>query len=112
MAVMTTAEKNRLRRLNQVLRRLSIPERLSNLSDDGTYIGSLGAATGITGTGWTINSDSVKPKIAFSAPDTGTGDFTLTIAAPATLGANRSIGLPEPGAGTFYLAVTTSADGT
>jgi len=113
MAVLTTPEKRRLRGLHQAFRALVLDARLSKLDSDGTYTGALGSdVTSTTANALTINSDSSNPKVKFSVPDTGTGDYTLTIAAPGTLAANRTVTLPDPGSGTFYWAVTTNSDGS
>jgi len=113
MAVLTSAEKKRFRRLHQVFRKLALDARLSKLDSDGTYTGALGSDVSSTNANaFTINNDSSYPKLKFDVPDSGTGDFTLTLAAPATLGADRTVTYPDPGAGTFYWAVTTNSDGS
>jgi hypothetical protein len=47
--------------------------------------------TGTTGSSFTADSDAATPKMAISGDSAGTGDFTCTVKAPATLTANRTL---------------------
>ena len=113
MAVPTTNELSRIRRMNPVASSVRLDLMLQYMDTaTGYYTGAVAGVTGTTGTSFAINSDSSTPKVAFSVPDTGTGNYTLTLAAPASLGASRSVAFPDPGAGTFYWAVTTNSNGS
>lgn len=113
MAVLNDRQKRQLDRGGVIPHAVKLGSRLANLDSDGTYTGDLGSTGNLTtATDWIVNSDSTHPKLKLSAPDTGTGDYTLTLAAPATLAANRTITIPDPGAATANLAYGDSSGKT
>ncbi|KKM14679.1 hypothetical protein LCGC14_1703690, partial [marine sediment metagenome] len=70
MAVLTTSQKSRLKRMHPLWRRFDIQERLAKLDVDGTYVG--GASIGINviaGSGG-IGADDI---VYVSAHDSTTG---------------------------------------